>query len=525
MPGRPALARTLLPALLLLGTALPTVASASEVVLPPLVPRGSSTSARDISNITTLIASELDFMPEIDRVIELGSVPDSLSLSCLDQSSCLSALARQAGGDRMLTGSLQIRSSIVLLDLQWFDVSSGRTVRRQTFEVDNKPELIADAMNQIVHEIVTGTVPKSEEEEAAGSSLSLLDLDEEDDFDFDDDDFAAAAADEAKRKAEAEERARREAEARERREAEERARREAEARAQREAEERARREAEARARREAEERARREAEERAAVATADEPDEVDDFDPNAISFGSAPIVEETEPEPPPERESSYFTEDLDTEIMDLDDEPVTAGRSRPRKERAAKPRKRAAPRESSSKGGGGFDSEPTTLQIALRGGYSPYYGLGFLTYGAEGALNIADSGVHLVAGLQGWSVQRQVPERFQTAGGPTTGWNTIYPFNAGAVYKADLMDGQVRPYGGADLILAQYYAPEDGSGGKISFGLRARAGADFMVHRNFGFNADLAVGFWTGNDWEIIERGVKNAGLLPQVSAGVVVAF
>lgn len=523
MPGRPALMRPLLPALLVLGMALPTVASASEVVLPPLVPRGSSTSARDISNITTLIASELDFMPEVDRVIELGSVPTTLNLACLDRSSCLSSIATQAGGDRMLTGSLQIRSSIVLLDLQWFDVSSGRTVRRQTFEIDNKPELIADAMNQIVHEMVTGVVPKTEEEEAAGSSLSLLDLDEEDEFNFDEEDFAIAAADEAKRKAEAEERARIEAEARERRAAEERARIEAQAQAQREAEERARREAQARAQREAEERARREAEERAAVAVADEPDEIDDFDdfdPNAISFGSAPIVEETEPEPqdPPERESSYFTDDL--EIVDLDDGPVTAGSSsKSRRERTAKPR------ASSSKAGSGFDSEPTTVQIALRGGYSPYYGLGFLTYGAEGALNIADSGVHLVAGLQGWSVQRQVPERFQTAGGPTTGWNTIYPFNAGAVYKADLMDGQVRPYGGGDLILAQYYAPADGSGGKLSFGLRARAGVDFMVHRNFGFNADLAVGFWTGNDWEIIERGVKNAGLLPQVSAGVVVAF
>ena len=102
----------------------------------------------------------------------------------------------------------------------------------------------------------------------------------------------------------------------------------------------------------------------------------------------------------------------------------------------------------------------------------------------------------------------------------------MFPINAGVIYKASVADGRVKPYGGADLVFARYYAGEEGSGlGSIAVGARARGGADIMIVRNFGLTADIAIGGWGGGDWVIIEEGVKNAGLLPQFSAGTVLAF
>lgn len=548
MNGRSHLISGGLAALLLASLSLPGVALASDVVLPPLIPKGSGTSSRDIANLTSLMSSELDFMPDVDRVIELDKAPGTLNASCLNQASCLAKIGRDAGGDKLLTGTLQMADSGVTFDLVWFDVKASRVIRRQSFQVPNRPEAIADAMDDVVRELITGKAPKAEED--TGGGLSLLDLDDDDDdFAFDDADFEIARREEEQRKREAQERARREAEEARLREAEEASRREAEERARREAEERARREAEEKARRqaaedarrrEAEERARREAEEArrreearkpAVVASTDDDD--DDFDPNAISFGSAPIVmteDDDDDLPPvsdsgPRRGSTYFTDDepssRPSRIVDLDDDEPIARPSRDKSPKSQKSKSAGSSRSGSS----GFDGEPSAVQIKLRGGYSPYYRLGFITYGGEVSVRAGDSGVHVIGGISGWSVQREIPPRFQEPGMPTTAWNTIFPLHVGAIYKLDLMEGQLRPYGGVDLIGAQYYVPEDGSGGKISFGARARGGVDYMLANNFGLTADIAIGFWSGSDWEIIERDVKNAGLLPQISGGFVLAF
>ncbi|TVQ93414.1 MAG: hypothetical protein EA397_04665 [Deltaproteobacteria bacterium] len=601
MNGRSQLLPGGIAALLLASLSLPGVALANEVVLPPLIPKGP-TKDRDVANLTSLLSSELDFMPDVDRVIELDRMPSTLNAACLNQAACLAKIGREAGGSRLLAGTLQMADAGVTFDLVWFDVSASRVIRRQSFQVPNRPEAIADSMDDVVRELVTGKAATAKEEDAGGAAVSLFDLDDEDDdFAFDEADFEIAKREEEQRKREAEaraqreaeearrrqaeearrreaeERARKEAEERARREAEERARKEAEERARREAEERARKEAEERARREAEERARREAEERArreaeearrrdaelarqreaedarrraaddarrreaeearraasASTMTQVEDDDDDFDPDAISFGAAPllVVEEDDEDdfelPPvadtgPQRGSTYFTEEepppRPSRIVDLDDdEPI--GKS-PR-EKAPKPSKdRGQSNKSSS-----FEGDPSLVQIKLRGGYSPYYRLGFVTYGGEISVRLGESGLHLLAGLEGWSVQRNIPERFQQPGMPTTAWNTIFPVNLGAIYKVDINDGQVRPYVGADLIGAQYYVPEDGSGSKLSIGARARGGIDYMLSKNFGLNADLAVGFWTGGEWEIIERDVKNSGLLPQISGGIVIAF
>ena len=159
--------------------------------------------------------------------------------------------------------------------------------------------------------------------------------------------------------------------------------------------------------------------------------------------------------------------------------------------------------------------------LAARGGYSPYFNLGFVTYGAEGAIAVGETGLSVLIGVEAYSVQRDIPEEFQDSSGQTTEWNTIFPINAGITYR--LLNGNIQPYVGGDAIFAQYYVNQNG--GSWTIGARGRAGVNLMVSRNFGFNANLAVGFWSGKNWALIQRDVKSSGFLPQISAGTVFAF
>ncbi len=244
-----------------------------------------------------------------------------------------------------------------------------------------------------------------------------------------------------------------------------------------------------------------------------EPD--DDLDLGGpVTLGDEPPVVDDDPY----FEDAPLDEPDDGGIVMLD-EPDSAPRTR------SASATRSSTSRSRSGGGGGWDDTPTTVQLMVRGGYNPYYNLGFITTGGEVHVDVG-TGVHVVAGLEVWSVQRDIPERFQAQAGGPSEWNAIFPVNVGVVYKADLSDGRIRPYAGADLISAQYLVPEGGGSlGRWSFGARARGGLDLMLVRNFGLNVNVAMGFWTASDWEAIDVGVGNTGLLPQVSAGTVLAF
>ncbi|MFT7518239.1 MAG: hypothetical protein ACI9MC_000369 [Kiritimatiellia bacterium] len=583
--SRPLFSRSF-PFVLCLALALPGVASAAEVVLAPLVPRGASN--QQVANITSLIASELDFSSSVDKVIEIDKTPAGLNVACLSSASCLAKIGRDAGGDHVMTGSLRMTQTQVVLDLVYYDISRGRFVRRLSFELPNESEVIADNMDDIVRELLTGEAPNKQQAadaDAMADDFVMSDDDEDDDINFDADDFALAAVDETKRKAEADVAGRRAAAQREVREAEaaERKRREdevaererraaAEAESRRLAIEKAERErreaaeaersrvAEAAAERERREEAaaegRREeaaAERRRAALVEVEPDEPDDdegFDPNAFSFGGGfgggdiivegadtPTEEKSEPKARTRTASAttYYDDDLDDEgvdepggIMMLDDEPEDLdGLDRVRTEKVrtekVKP-ERTANSRTRTPSSSSFNGDDTVVQIAVRGGFSPYYALGFITTGGEISVALGETGVHIIGGVEAWSVNRDIPEQFQAQAQAVTEWNFLVPINLGATYRLDLADGRVRPYFGADLVFARYYVPEDG-GGRVSAGPRARAGADLMVVRNFGFNVNVAMGFWSGKDWVIIEKDVQNSGLLPQVSAGTVFAF
>ena len=162
-----------------------------------------------------------------------------------------------------------------------------------------------------------------------------------------------------------------------------------------------------------------------------------------------------------------------------------------------------------------------TMQITARGGYAKYFTFDFATVGAEIAVPVAGN-FHLMAGLEGYAVNRVLPLELQQQTGIISEWNTIFPVNLGGMYKFT-PPGIAQPYVGGDIIFVQYYKDEIGA--DWAGGARLRGGCDFMIIDNFGLNLNVAIGAWTGQNWSLIEEGVGQTGVLPQVSAGTVVAF
>ncbi len=369
---------------------------------------------------------------------------------------------------------------------------------------------------------------------------------------------AAAAAEEAARRAEeqarlrAEEEARRRAEEEARLAAEEAARQRAEEEARLAAEEEARRRAEEEARLAAEEAARRRAEEerRREAAASEEivfgsvsPDEIEVED---IQFGDATALISVEDaggddgggyaasgpsysgrssarvsdyERPTERSRARSTEDYLGGLDDLDD----SGSSRDRSARDRSGRDSSRDRSGSGYSGpstevarsGGSGDPPLT--VTARGGYSYYQSLNFISYGGEIGIPLLPS-LYLKMGAEAFSVKREIPQQYVEPGGPTSTWETILPIGFGLHYQRTATN--IRPYVGGDLTITPYTADF-----KVAPGFRARLGCDFMIVDSFGFNINAAAGFWYGSDLAKVAEGMSAAGIVPQISAGTVLAF
>jgi hypothetical protein len=489
--------------------------------------------------VSSLISAELDFQPDVTKVVEISTKPSS---SCLSSSTCLSGLVREGGGDQLLTGSLARTSNTYTLDLVYYDAATRRTIRRKSFTLDSSSEAVADGMTAVIREMLTGKAPgEEEEEEPSAADFMVAGADEDFAFDQDfeeyDPEAEARRVTEARRKAEdsarrraEEERLRREEE--ERRLAEEERRR-AEAEARRIAEEEARRKATADAKRRAEREAslraeeeRRRDEERRTAAAAPE-----EFDPSLISFSSA--AGQIQVESPEEitfaRPSDVSVESASSSyggIVNLDDEedldePPRIRSSRDTRRKTKEPKRTSSTRSSTTKR---TQRDRPAIQITARGGYCKYFGLNFITYGGEVSLGIGKTPVHAILGMEAYSVNRRLPPELQAQLGRPSAWDTIFPFNAGALYKLD-RGGKVIPFFGGDAILGQYYVDPATNASSWTFGLRARVGADFWLSDLFGIQANGALGYWSGKNWQIIDQGIGNAGLLPQISAGAAFRF
>ncbi len=561
-----------LPAAALLALTLPSSAFAVEAAVSPFAAVG--VDGEVAFNVTSAFSSELEFRVEYDWVEQLAAPPTGMSARCLSSTSCLKTAGKSTGKNHLVGGNVSAVGDKLEIEIVLFDVDKGTTIRRKTFTT-TESGLVVDA-GSFVNELLTGASYEAAAEATAVADSSEF-LDAGDDWDFEDDyevsstiplptnsgrsleefddpvDYEAALAQE---RAE-EERLRQEEQDRLRREEE--ARIAAEQERQRQAEEeRLRQEEEARlaaARAAAEEEDRRRREEEAAAAAAAAAMLIDDdeMDLDSISFGSSAdaisvedisfsssagsIVIEEDDGYTADSRSGYEEVDLDSwdedddwsegdygrtsgGYLDLDEKPEqvtdSSRRSSSSSERSSN---RSSNKSSASRSSISSDKDDGLgFQIAARGGVSRYQSFGFVTYGAEIGIPVADN-VLVRVGLEGFSTEREIPPALREDAGEETRWNTILPFNGGVAFYP-LTSGVFRPYFGGDVTLTPYTPEFD-----MSPGVRGRAGADLMFSDNFGLNANLALGWWYGKEFDQIQEGLKDSGLVPQASAGTVLTF
>jgi len=77
---------------------------ASDIAVPPLITRNISSAQS--TNMTGLLASELDFLGEFDGVKEVSRKPANLNAKCLFSESCLGGVARSQGTQALLAGAV-----------------------------------------------------------------------------------------------------------------------------------------------------------------------------------------------------------------------------------------------------------------------------------------------------------------------------------------------------------------------------------------------------------------------------------
>jgi hypothetical protein len=143
-----------------------------------------------------------------------------------------------------------------------------------------------------------------------------------------------------------------------------------------------------------------------------------------------------------------------------------------------------------------------------------YHGLG-----AELALRVA-RGVEVLGGVQLLTTHQRLPPELQLETGLYATWLTIHPVNLG--FRIKPRHDEWQPYLGADAILTRYQVDPSTQG--LALGGRLRAGADTMLSEHFGVNLDLALGGWSNVPTGWTDRRMRNGGLLPQLSLGVLIA-
>jgi hypothetical protein len=543
--------------------ALATAASAKEMVIAPFLPR--NVDKLIALNMTSLVASELDFTPDYEQVTQLEELPKGLTVSCINKASCLRPIGRANNADHLIAGSVAPsgRQNFQLY-LVLFDTDRGTFIRKKTFTISRSADVMADSIANVVNVLLTGREKTAPVDESAPITDGSFDnfVDGEDDFAFDEepishrmnlpgnsthtlDDFEDEDPLEVEGSRVAEERRRVEREAaerheRERRRADEARQREEEAAAARRAAEERRLAREAEARFLEEERslareveARRRAAERTRIEE-EEFDEVEDFEFGAISadeigiedieFGPALSLIEEDPDDLGDLGLNDRYGDTDFaaaptyETVDTLDDPVPSAVERPKRRSRKKTPKAKRAKRSSSRIRAPFVSKGNALAITARAGVSKFQTLNFLTYGAEVAIPMGDQASFTI-GIEFQSTKR-IPTKEQQLklGLPPELWNTIMPLNVGGIYRFG--QNRVQPFVGGDLIVLPYTRDF-----KLAVGARARAGADIMITKNMGVNIGLSAGAWYGSRFDNIDEGLKDFGIVPQATLGTSISF
>ncbi len=538
-------------------------ALAKEAAVSPLVHK-KDVDPMVVLNLTSLISSEADFLSAFDGVDQIEQMPEGMNGACLSSPSCLGKVAKAAGADALIAGAVSQAGSKYDFYLVYYD--GGRIVRTREFSLPTVPSVIADSMGGYVKELVTGqSLAREAQEDSKIEAVADADIfadegDDDFDIDFSDDDTVSRRIptpgasgggedlgdDLFDEDPEADRRA---------------------------AEEEARRAAEEEARRKAEEEARRRAEEEAAA-------QEDDIDVDDLQFGSAAdeiqvedltfkpattaiVVEDDSADGgADDSDDDLFADDFDfgsddtaDDLDSLDDDAGRSSRSSTSRSsrssryddlererettRSSRSSRSSASRSSRSSRYDDLDEADTVSRarkerdsrssgsaddvkatVTTRIGASRFQELSFITYGGE-AVFVPTPGLGIVVGVEAYSTRREVPEVLLPEG--TEGiyqWNTILPFNLGMVYR--MGSGSVRPYVGADAQFIPGYVKDAGG---VAVGMRARGGSDFMVAERFGFNLNLSAGFWSGQNFETVQREFDRSAMVPQISGGTVFTF
>jgi hypothetical protein len=507
------------------------LASAATVVLTPLA-NVQGADAKRVDGIRQLMSSELEFSPGVDGVKEVPNA-NEITDPCLMDPRCLAGIAQRAGGDQLLTGKVTPSGGNFNLDLVFYDGQS--IARRRQFVVPNDSTAMANQMTPIVQEMLTGVNPQS-----SGGAASV------DDFDVDDlpeEESPAVAM--APPIAAAYQPPPQPAYAPPPQPAYAPPPQPAYAPPPQPAYTPPPAPAPVS---DADAAGMISFGASAAEISAEEVDQMIQF--GAPSAAPAPAPVYTPPpqpayqpppqpayQPPPQPAAPVYSPPPQPAYQAqpgyppaYGQQPYTAGvdPNLAREEAESQGRIQNIDEEPSGRKARSSGSTGTverdianTMQITVRGGYAKYFVFDFATVGGEVAVPVAGN-FHLLAGLEGYAVNRVLPLELQIATGIESEWNTIFPVNLGGMYKFT-PPGIAQPYVGADVIFVQYYKDEIGA--DWAGGARVRGGCDFMIIDNFGLNVNLAVGGWTGKNWSLIQDGVGQSGLLPQVSAGTVIAF
>ena len=476
--------------LLLLGM-LSTSAYAKKAVVPPFVAR--SISAEQKLSMTTLIASELELMGDFDEVAQLDKSPSGWSSGCISSSSCLSSIARKAGAQALLGGSISKRGDEYEVKLVYF--SGGKIVRNKTTRMSTDPIQVADQLANHARLVVTGVSPTDKEEAQRVQGF------ESDDFlDEEEDDSIIVPPPVSRRIATPPPRSQQPV--------------------QLEDPQEGRGYAPAPVPPPARQPPPRQQEEV----------RVEDF-----QFGDATkLIQVDTPEPrrqqqqqPPPRQQPVYRPPVQQTYEDPPDTPPQTRRyddlddpqPPPRPVRQAPQRVRKPPTQRDRGDRDRRNSNAGTFGLAGRLGYSNFQTLNFLTYGIEGAFQVQDM-LAIVAGLEAYSVRRELPVELVPQGEPAVQWNTILPFNLGVLYKPSATD--IRPYVGAGAQIIPGYVKSTGG---AAYGFRGRGGVDFILADNFGLNLNVAAGIWSGEHFNEVQEGLKPTGLVPQISGGTIFIF
>lgn len=513
-----------------------STAYAGDAVVPPLVTRGMD--PLQTLNMTSLVASELDFLGKFSFVHQLDTTPAGLNGRCLSTESCLGNIARQNDVGAVLAGAASNKGSTIDLLLVYYD--NNQIVRSKEFSVENSPSVIADTMSSFIRELVTGestaqvqnrdtvdfeadvfsdddvfseneddlfagiapiaiesisrTIPT--ETSGAPSELDELDLDLLGD-DIDDPPARTPPP----------------------------------------------REPEYEPILSDPDPIQLEEEEEFNFEFASSADSVTDIEQNNTrSTRASSAYEEPEPEPesvvdryeydePVTRQTSRSSS---REYEDLDSDRDSS-RERDRDSRNSRDsRDRDSSRDRSS--GYGEDSDraqtrsraidPAVATITARLGRSTFQTLDFVTYGIEVSVSVNDQ-LRFVGGIEPHSTKRDIPPLLLQEGEPSTQWNTIVPVNAGLQYSFG--ESMWRPYLGADVLMIPGYVTEvEGvtlEGGRTATGARARGGLDVILADGFALNLNVSYGRWNGKDFDAVQRDLADTGTVPQGSIGTVIRF